>query len=214
MDAPLEPAKLPPEFMRWIRSASSNDPQPTSFRAAMTRRLRQAGLKGEWAQVLCMTGALDITGQHGGQFTVTPTDVARMRVGFLESKYGKHFVWRLWFTTETVAPMDLSPIRRPGPEYGATVRAFAQILADVGALDRIQSGVSRFSALFFPVLFGGLLLAACAVFIFFRGNESAWGLLATAVPFGFLFSYSTYRTATRHWPCRIARLEELDRQLT
>lgn len=213
MDSADEPAKLPREFQHWVSGISAGDPPPACFRAAMTRRLRQAGLKGEWAQVRVTAGVLEITGQHGGQFTVTPTDVARMRVGFVDSKYGKHFVWRLWFATETPSPIDLLPSGRAGHEYGATVRAFAQILANAGALDRIETGVSKYSALFLPALLGGLLLAASAVFIFFRGNESAWGLLATAVPFGLLFGYFTHRTATRHWPRRIARLEELDRQV-
>ena len=61
------------------------------FYAVRTRALRREGVTGKRAAVTLRAGRLGIVGEDGGAIWVDPADIAAMRVGYDESKSGKHF---------------------------------------------------------------------------------------------------------------------------
>jgi hypothetical protein len=184
----------------------------TAFDAALTRRLRRKGLAGRPARVAFEGGALTLSGAESGRVVIPLADVARLRVGSEDTKYGRHYVCCLWLVGSE-RPLVLLPLGRRPPEYGATVRGFAAELARSGGLERIEGGVSRAAALFMPVAFGLLLLAALGVSLFALGNEPWWGRLIVPLIPGLLFGLGLWLCVTRYWPRPIRSLADLDRHL-
>lgn len=185
----------------------------TAFDAALTRRLRRRGLAGRPVRVAFEGGALTLSGAQSGHLRIAPADVTRMRVGSEDSKYGRHYVWQLWLADGAERSLALIPMQRGSPPYGATVRAFAAALANVGGLERIEGGLSRAAALYMPIAFGVLFLAAAGVSLFALGNEPWWGRLIVPVVPAVLLLVGIWLAITRYWPRPIRSLEELDRHL-
>ena len=65
------------------------------FYAARTGALKREGVTGKRAAVTLRAGRLGIVGEEGGAIWIDPADIASMRVGYDESKYGKHFHTRI-----------------------------------------------------------------------------------------------------------------------
>ncbi|MBC7897366.1 MAG: hypothetical protein H7066_18255, partial [Cytophagaceae bacterium] len=66
-----------------------------TFQCYVTRHMRGLGLEGSVAWVRVSDGLIDLTGIDGGQVQVRLDDIARIRVGFLDSK-GRSYETRIW----------------------------------------------------------------------------------------------------------------------
>ena len=99
------------------------------FYAVRTRALKREGVTGKRAAVTLRAGRLGIVGEEGGAIWIDPADIAAMRVGYDESKYGKHFHTHI-VRSSRPQPLSLypavrqgSPLRRHHPRPGGGRRA-------------------------------------------------------------------------------------------
>jgi hypothetical protein len=182
------------------------------FYAVRTRALRREGVTGKRAAVTLRAGRLGIVGEGGGAIWVDPADIASMRVGYDESKYGKVFHTRI-VRTSRPAPLGLHPAQGPDPNYAATIRALAAAVVQAGGIGRIERGTSAFWAWLGPVLMGLLCLAGIGIGIFALADHVWWQRFTPALPGAILFGVLFWNTRTRLAPRPIRALAELDRQL-
>ena len=185
---------------------------PPGFYAARTRAMKREGVAGWRTAVTLRAGRLAAVGEDGGAIWVDPADVARMRVGYEESKRGKHFQTRIWRTGQ-LNPLVLHPLTQYDPNYSATIQAFAAAVAAIGGVGRIERGITAFWAWAGPVLMGLLFLAAAAVGIVVLADHVWWQRCAVALVPGVLFAVLLWNTLTRLAPRPIVELSELDKQL-
>jgi hypothetical protein len=188
---------------------STADP---GFYAVCTRALRREGVTGKRAAVTLRAGRLGIVGEDGGAIWIDPADIASMRVGYDESKNGKHFRTRI-VRTSRPPPLALHPLESRDPNYAATIRALAAAVVQTGGIGRIERGTSAFSAWVMPVLMGLLFLAGLAIGIFVLANHVWWQRFLPALPGAIVFAVLLWNTMARLAPRPIKELSELDRQL-
>lgn len=182
------------------------------FYAASTGALKREGVKGKRAAVTMRAGRLGIVGEEGGAIWIDPADVASVRIGYVESKAGKHFQTRI-VRASRPEPLALHPLGRYDPDYGATIRAFAAAVVKAGSIARIERGSSAFWAWLWPVLMGLLFLAGLGIGIFALANDVWWQRFAPALPGAIVFGVTFWNAQTRLAPRPIRELGELDRQL-
>ncbi|HWA42003.1 MAG TPA: hypothetical protein VHA10_02260 [Hypericibacter adhaerens] len=183
-----------------------------AFHAAMTRALKREGFAGGHVWVGCREGRLDLIGESGGQIRIAPKEVARLRIGYEETKYRKLHQMLIW-RQGVAQPLNLAPLGEHGAHYAATVRAFAADLAAEGKLAAIERGTSRFSAVLGPVLMAIPAFGALAISIFVLEEEPWWGrMIVPAVPLA-IFALLLWLCFARHMPRPIQSLMELDKQL-
>ena len=182
------------------------------FYAVRTGALKREGVSGKQAAVVMRAGRLGIVGEDGGAIWIDPADVAAMRVGYDESKYGKVFHTRI-VRTSRPAPLTLHPALGHDPNYAATIRALAAAVVQAGGIGRIERGTSAFWAWLGPVLFFLLFLAGLGVGIFALADHVWWQRFVPALPGAILFGVLYWNAKTRAAPRPIADLAELDRQL-
>jgi hypothetical protein len=194
---------------RGIMAASDAGP---AFHAIATRALKREGFAGDHIWVGCREGRLDLIGEKDGQIRLTPKDILRIRIGYEETKYSKIFQTVIW-REGAGKPLDLTPLGDHRAHYAATVRAFAAQMAAAGLQDRVERGVSKFSAVLGPVLIGILVLATLGISIFVLTEEPWWGrLIVPAVP-TVLLGVLVWNMLARQMPRPIRDLAELDKQL-
>lgn len=169
--------------------------QPTAaFPVPVTGALKRRGLRGSEARVTLAGNALQIAGTEGGVLVVAPERVRRMRSGWEETKYGPSIETRLWLAGET-KPVALLLKNRAYADYAQVIRGFAEGLP----LDRLETGTTPAGALFLPIAFGLLSLAALGISLFVIAEEPWWGrMLVPAIPIG-VFAYALH-TLRRTWP--------------
>src|SRR5829696_4176730 len=100
---------------------STADP---GFYAVRTRALKREGVTGKRAAVTLRAGRLGIVGEDGGAVWVDPADIASMRVGYDESRSGKHFHTHIVRSCRSQR-LSLYPAVSRDPHYAATIRALA-----------------------------------------------------------------------------------------
>ncbi|MBC7896157.1 MAG: hypothetical protein H7066_12150 [Cytophagaceae bacterium] len=182
-----------------------------TFQCYLTRHMRGLGLEGSGAWVRVSDGLIDLTGIDGGQVRIRLDDIARIRVGFLDSK-GRSYETRIW-TPGAEKPMRLTPTIATLGAYGHAIRFVTSQMAGHQRQDRIERGYSKFDAIFGPAMMGVLVLAAMGISIFALGNEPWWGrLLAPAIPL-LIFGLLLWLGVSRYWPRPIRQLSDLDVQL-
>jgi len=182
------------------------------FYAVRTRALKREGVTGKRANVTLRAGRLGIVGEESGAISIDPADIASLRVGYDESKYGKYFHARI-VRTSRPAPLALHPLDRLDPNYAATIRAVAAAVAETGGIGRIERGTSVFGAWLGPALMGLVFLAALAVGIFALAHHVWWQRFVPALVPAILFGVLLWNTKARLEPRPIKELGELDRQL-
>lgn len=179
-----------------------------AFTAPGTRRLKRRGIRGHEARVTLAGNALQIAGAEAGVLVVAPERVRRMRAGWEETKYGPHHETRLWLAGEA-KPLVLHLKGRAHAGYVEVIRGFARGLP----LDRLETGTTPAGALFLPIAFGLLSLAALGISLFVITEEPWWGrLLVPVVPVG-VFFYGLH-TLRRMWPKPAADRAAFDRAVT
>lgn len=183
-----------------------------AFHAIATRALKREGFAGDHIWVGCREGRLDLIGEKGGQIRLAPKDILRIRIGYEETKYSKIYQTVIWRRGAT-KPLDLTPVGDHRANYAATMRAFAGQMAAAGLQNRIERGVSKFSAMLGPVLIGILALAAVCISIFVLTEEPWWGrMIVPFIPI-VLLGFLLWNMLARQMPRPIQDLAELDKQL-
>jgi hypothetical protein len=182
------------------------------FQAVCTGALKRESVRGKRAAVTLRAGRLAIVGEEGGAIWIDLADITSIRVGYNESRSGKHFLTRI-VRLEKPAPLVLHPAARYDPNYRATIHALAAAVAEAGGIGRIERGSSAFAAWSTPALMGLLFLAGLAVGIFVLANNVWWQRFAPAVPGAIAFAVTLWNAQARVAPRPIKDLGELNRQL-
>jgi hypothetical protein len=183
-----------------------------AFAAHNKRRLRRAGLAGSPLRVDLSGDALAFTGAEGGTLRIEASLTERIRFGYIEGKYGRFYVTRIW-PRGAERPLIVEPEKFGEHAYGAVMHGFAGRVAALRGVSHIERGTSRTGALatlallMFPVL----AFTAIAILLVERedwlgwtaGGAALWGLGAL-----FILNY-----VKRQRPQPIAALSELAKYL-
>jgi len=183
------------------------------FPAALSKRAkRQLGVAGRTCIVRLVSGGFEIAGGESGRVTLPFARIARMRVGFEETKYGTVLLLRLWRVAErgTLA-LGGNEDRRA---YGRFVRAAVPQLMQESPDLPIETGSGWFVPIFAIGAFGALSLAAAGFMLYLAVTGDDWriGLGALAVALILLALLGPW-VWSRHRPRRITRAEEIERAL-
>lgn len=182
-----------------------------SFRVTISLLPPREGFAGSYADVAVAPEGVTIKGEERGFFHLPLARIARMRLGFNESRSGIDYEVKIWIEGER-DPMPLYPLRHEA-SYAAAMRTLAAALEQDGKLARVHTGVSKFGALIGPVLAGIVLAGALFVAGFAMHPPKWWHFVVIpglpAVVFGLL----TWQAAARLWPRPVRSLAELDAQL-
>ena len=183
-----------------------------SFRVTISLLPPREGFAGSYADVAVAPEGVTIKGEERGFFHLPLARIARMRLGFNESRSGITYEVKIWIEGER-EPMALQPLRESLAPYAAAMRVLAAALAQDGKLARVHTGVSKFGALIGPVLAGIALAGALFVAGFAMHPPKWWHFVVIpglpAVAFGLL----TWQAAARLWPRPVRSLAELYAQL-
>ncbi|MGH6941271.1 hypothetical protein [Hypericibacter sp.] len=192
-----------------IMAASETGP---AFHAITTRALKREGFVGDYIWVDCREGRLELIGEKAGQIRLAPKDIQRLRIGYEETKYSKIYQTVIW-RQGAAKPLDLTPLSEHRVNYAVTVRVFAGQMVASGFQNRVERGVSKFSAILGPVLIGILVLAALCISIFVLTEEPWWGrMIVPFIPI-VLLGFLIWNMMARQMPRPIRNLAELDKQL-
>jgi hypothetical protein len=138
--------------------------------------------------------------------------IAKMRVGYTESKEGLHYETYVWIEGDAkpiyLAPLDDGELTA----YRANIRVLASAMGKAGR--PVLTGTSLFNALIAPTLFGILFFAALTISIVIMDDGFVWWqpLAIAGVP-GVLFGVFVWQTIYRFWPSRADEIADLDKQL-
>ena len=156
--------------------------------------------------------ALVLTGAEGGTLRIEAAHTERTRFGYVEGKYGRFYVTRIW-PHGAGKPLIVEPEKSDERAYGTVMQAFAGRVAAVRGVAHIERGTSRAGALATLALLMLPVLAftAIAVVLMERadwlgwtaGGAALWGLGAL-----FILNY-----LMRQRPRPIAALSELPKYL-
>lgn len=183
-----------------------------AFAARSTRQLQYAGLAGAPLRVALSGNALVVAGPEGGSLRLETSLVERIRFGYIEGKYGRFYVTRLW-SRGAAKPLIVEPEKSDEPAYGAVMQAFAGRIATLYGIARIERGTTRTGArvtlalLMFPVL----AFTAIAAVLMERADWLGWtagGVLLWGLGALFILNY-----VKRQRPRPITALSELSRYL-
>jgi hypothetical protein len=183
---------------------------PPGFFAVRTGAMKREGFRGKRVAATMRQGRLGIVGEQGGAIWIDPAEVTRVRVGYEEAKWGKLYLTRIWRRDGKVLALHPTPADY---QYRETIRAFVAAMAAAGRMDRVERGVSMFSAWLAPALFGLLTLATLAVGIFLLADQPWWLRLLPSLAPAALAAVFYVNARARHIPRPLADLAELDRQL-
>lgn len=181
------------------------------FQCHVTRDMRKRGIVGAEAWVRVGDEALEVTGADAGQFRIRVDDIARIRIGYVDTKT-RTYETRLW-TFDAPRPLQLAPTRGSWASYRDGIRQVTGALVAKQRRDRVETGYSKFDAMFGPVLTGLLAIASLGISIFVLENEPWWGrMIVPAVPL-LVFGILLWVGVKRSWPRPIQELSELEVQL-
>ena len=186
--------------------------QQASFRTYIVRALKRRDFAGTFANVTVAQDGLTLKGDERGFLHVPFARIARMRVGFTETRSGLIYETKIWLEDED-RPLTLHPDRDNLLGYAAAVRATATALNDAGRFGRVYRGLSTFEALLGPVL-----MAPVVLFALLGASVSAdppvwWHFLVIPLLPTAVFGLLVWRSVTRHWPRPVASFAELGLQL-
>lgn len=183
------------------------------FPAALSKRLkRQLGVAGRKSFVRLVPDGFEVVGEESGRRILPFARIARMRVGFEETKSGTILLLRLWLVGERgAATFGGNEDRRA---YGRFVRAAVPRLMQARPDLPIETGSGWFVPIFALGAFGALSLAAAGFMLYLAVTGDDWriGLGALAVALILLAVLGPW-VWSRHRPRRVARAEEIERAL-
>ena len=183
-----------------------------AFRVHLNEPMQRAGLGGNFARVAATHDGLTITGESAGSLRLPWSTLHRARVGFTETTYGLVYEALLSPAGEPAVrllPYDHSDLAG----YADAMRMLTRELSANGRAARIELGISKFEALFAPVLVG--IVAAMAVFIAaFAMHPPRWWhvIVIPGIP-AIAWAILTWRAVHVHWPRALAAMSDLERQL-
>lgn len=184
---------------------------PPNFRTALGWGMGRRGVKGAYADAAAGPGGLTLRGEKGGELQIPLANIAKMRVGFTESKNGIDYETYLWLNGDP-KPIFLAPLGHGEHQaYRANIRVLASAMGKAGR--PVVTGTSIFNALLAPALFGVLFAAALFVAFFALQNLQWWQPIAVAGVPGALFAVFVWQTIYRFWPKPAAGIADLDNQL-
>lgn len=167
--------------------------------------LKSRGVIGK-ATVQLTSSGLAISGEEAGVFRIAPAQVRRIRTNWMSVKYGPYFLTRIWL--EGVAgPLKLHARGYPVDAYAGVIRGFAEQVARIDGVTRLQRGSSMATALELAAPMLALLLAAIAIGIVALDGAAWWERMIPALvasPFAILGIW----LAIRRWPRQVKDLAE------
>ena len=183
--------------------------EPIRFAVVANRSLRRRGVSGHPVAAELSGATLLLRGGSGGMFSIGADGLARLRFGYIEGKYNRTYMARLWPLGQD-DPIRLVPVERPARAYGLAMRRLAGRLEATGRLDRIERGDSAGGAWFIP-LGVGLIAAAFAALAWFGPTDQP-----TAIRFSIplivvaLMPIFVWRAFKIDVPAPVASLEEIE----
>jgi len=183
------------------------------FPAALSKRAKQRlGVAGRKSFVRLVPDGVEIAGEESGRTTLPFARIARMRVGFEETKYGTILLLRLWLTGEQGSVAFGGNDNRRA--YGRFVRAAVSRLMQERPDLPIETGSGWFVPIFAIGAFGALSLATASftLYLAITGDDWTIGLGALAVALILLAVLGPW-VWSRHRPRRIASAEAIERAL-
>ncbi len=194
------------------------------FPVANNDSLIAHGLAGDWVWVMPRDGALDLHGDKGsevrdgrtelhadgGTLTITAAEVASMRVDYQD---GKRRFYETWFLREgSNQPLWLIPELALDSGYTQTMQSFAASVAKQHGLHRVLIGSTKLHALFAPVLFQIIPLAAIGGVLFAPAVQLSTRITVVAIASAFILLLQSC-SIWLSWPRPVRKLADLDRYL-
>lgn len=182
------------------------------FAVPMNKHLAALGLGGAFVFVLVTNDTLELRGETSGNVHFAPQQISQVRVGFSESKNGKHWLTKIW-TSPDARPIELRPTAATRASYAVVVTRFVELMSAHDRRDRIETGSSKFDALFGPVLMGIPAFGAVAIALLILENEPWWGrMLVPLIPL-LIFAILAWRARAIFWPRTLVSVEQLAKHL-
>lgn len=170
-----------------------------AFQISLSKRLRTLGLEGKLAWVTLREGGLDLTDDAGHTVPIALEDIARIRIGFVETKNRRIHHCRIWRDT-SASPIELIPTIQTRSQYRQEMIALVGQMAERSRLDRVETGSSKIDALIGPILISIPTIAALLVSIFVLTEEPWWGRAVVPIIPLILFFILAWMGKHRHWP--------------
>lgn len=182
-----------------------------AFQFHLDKRLRKLGLEGKLAWAMIHEGALQVQDDTQQVVRITPAEILRVRIGYFDGKqrsYHTH-IWR----DGVEQPLELVPARETWAGYRDTTYEFAQLLATANRLDRVETGSSKFDALFGPTLMLIPTLGALALALFVLTEEPWWGRIIVPIAPTVVLALLIWLGVKRYWPRPLRDLSDLKKHL-
>lgn len=182
------------------------------FSLPNNKQLTALGLGGPHVFGLVTNNSLELRGETAGNVYIAPDQIHRLRIGFIEAKGGGFYRTRLW-STLTEKPLDLRPTRVTFRGYTLVMSALAEVMIAADRREQVETGSSKFDALFAPVLIGIVTLGALVLALFVLTDEPWWGRMIIPLVPSVVFAILTRNAVKRHWPRALMDIEQLSKQL-
>lgn len=183
-----------------------------AFAGRNTRQLRRAGLTGAPVRVALSGDALVLTGAEGGTLRIEAAHTERTRFGYIEGKYGRFYVTRIW-PRGADKPLIVEPEKPDEQAYGRVMQAFAGRVAVVRGLAPIERGTSVTGALVTLALLLLPVLAFTAIAVALAEGDDWLGWTAGGAVLWGLGALFILNYLMRQRPRPIAALGELSKYL-
>jgi hypothetical protein len=157
--------------------------------------------------------ALHITAK--GRELVIPADrVGRIRFAHFPGTSTTRASWetKIWPQGAAKPLLILATPEKAG-QYGAVMREFAARVAERGGLERIMSGPGLATAIVNFALSGCSVMALAILCVVFAIWDRSWWMWLIAVVASVAAAWLVTSLVRKHWPRRIASLDELAEML-
>lgn len=182
-----------------------------AFQFLLNKHARKLGLKGDVAWAMMHDGALQLQDDAKHVVRIAPAEISRMRLGFFDAKHRSYHT-RIW-RDDGETPLELVPLKQSWAGYRDTMHAFAQLLAQANRLDHVETGTSKFDALFGPALMLIPTFGAFAVSFFVLTEEPWWGRMIVPIAPTAVLAILIWLGSKRYWPTPVRDLGALQKQL-
>jgi hypothetical protein len=196
----------------FVETQRQPGPADLAFAGRNTRQLRRAGLSGTPLRVALSGDALVLTGAEGGTLRIEAALTERTRFGYIEGKYGRFYVTRIW-PRGAGKPLIVEPEKLDEQAYGTVMQAFAGRVAAVRGLAHIERGTSRAGALVTLALLMLPVVAFTAIAVVLMERDDWLGWTAGGAALWGLGALFVLNYLKRQRPLPIAALSELSRYL-
>lgn len=142
---------------------------------------------------------------------IAPTGISRLRIGFFDAKHRSYHT-RVWRDLAQ-KPLELVPVKQSWAAYRETMNEFAQLFAQANRLDHVETGTSKFDALFGPTLMLIPTLGALALALFVLTEEPWWGRMIVPIAPTVILALLVSLGMERYWPKPVRELSDLRKQL-